>query len=112
MQVSALCSSLTRGKVASQLLLHSQSCHLQQGPSLVAYLRLATALAAPIPTSCTSQLLFSRREENWDPSNSQQGAGVALQPSHELHIQAVCGERQSVGAFETKSMRWWEGDSD
>ena len=101
MQVSALCSSLTRGQVASQLLVHSQSCHLQQGPSLVAYLRLTAALAAPKPTSCTSQLLFGRREENWDPSNSQQGAGVALQPGHELHIQAVCGERQSVGAFET-----------
>ena len=101
MQVSALCSSLTRGQVASQLLLHSQSCHLQQGPSLVAYLRLTAALAAPKPTSCTSQLLFGRREENWDPPNSQQGAGVALQPGHELHIKAVCGERQSVGTFET-----------
>ena len=101
MQVSALCSSLTRGQVASQLLVHSQSRHLQQGPCLVAYLRLTVALAAPNPTSCTSQLLFGRREENWDSSNSEQGAGVALQPGHELHIQAVCGERQSVGAFET-----------
>ena len=101
MQVSALCSSLTRGQVASQLLVHSQSRHLQQGPSLVAYLRLTAALAAPKPTSCTSQLLFGRREENWDPPNSQQGAGVALQPGHELHIQAVCGERQSLRTIET-----------